>query len=81
MHSQHNAERSRQAYGSGTSTGSVTFKDGNTTLATKSLDGNGKATYSTSSLTKAPHSITAVYAGDTSYNTSTNSPALNQTVQ
>jgi hypothetical protein len=67
--------------GSGTPTGSVTFKDGTTTLATKSLDGSGKATYSTSSLSKASHSITAVYAGDTGYNTSTNSPALAQLVQ
>ncbi len=53
--------------GSGVPTGSVTFKDGTATLATKALDSTGKATYSTSTLSKASHSITAVYAGDTNY--------------
>jgi len=66
--------------GSRVPTGSVTFKDGSTTLVTKTLDATGKATLSTTTLAKGSHSITAVYAGDTGYTTST-SAALNQTVQ
>jgi hypothetical protein len=62
----------------GTPTGSVTFKDGTTTLATKTLSG-GKATFTTSSLTVGTHSITAAYAGDTSFLAST-SQALSQKV-
>jgi hypothetical protein len=59
-------------------TGTVTFKDGGTTLGTGTL-GSGTATYSTSSLSVSSHSITAVYGGDTNYNTSTSS-TLTQTV-
>jgi hypothetical protein len=59
-------------------TGTVTFKDGTTTLGTGTVS-SGKATFSTSTLIAASHSITAVYGGDTNYNTSTSS-ALTQTV-
>ena len=59
-------------------TGSVTFKDGITTLGTGTLS-SGKATFTTSSLAVGSHSITAVYGGSTSFNAST-SPALTQTV-
>jgi hypothetical protein len=48
-----------------TATGTVTFKDGATTLGTGTLNGSGVATFSTSSLTLGLHSITADYAGDT----------------
>jgi uncharacterized protein with beta-barrel porin domain len=44
-------------------TGSVTFKDGATTLATATLSG-GSASTTVSSLTLGAHSITAAYAGD-----------------
>ena len=64
--------------GSGTPTGTVTFKDGTTTLGTETLT-PGSTTFSTSSLTVGTHSITAVYAGDTSFTTST-STALPQAV-
>jgi hypothetical protein len=64
--------------GSGTPSGTVTFKDGSTTLGTGTLSG-GVATYSTSTLTVATHSITAVYGGDTNFTTSTSS-ALSQVV-
>src|SRR5439155_7590842 len=67
------------ASGSITPTGTVTFKDGVTTLGTGTLDGSGQATFTTSSLTVPSHSITAVYGGDSNYNTST-STALSQTV-
>ena len=59
-------------------TGTVTFKDGATTLGTGTLSG-GNATFSTSALTVAGHSLTAVYGGDASYGTSTSS-TLTQTV-
>ena len=59
-------------------TGTVTFKDGTTTLGTGTLS-SGKATFSTSTLKAGSHSITAAYGGDTNYNTSTSSP-LTQTV-
>jgi hypothetical protein len=61
-----------------TATGTVTFKDGSTTLGTGTIS-SGKATYLTSTLAVASHSITAVYLGDSNYNGSTSS-ALSQTV-
>jgi hypothetical protein len=69
------------APGAGTPTGTVTFKDGTTTLGTATLS-SGKATYRTPCLRPlrlGDHSITAVYNGDASFTTST-SPALTQTV-
>jgi hypothetical protein len=65
--------------GSGTPTGSVTFKDGTTTLGTATLSG-GQATLKTSALSRGTHSITAVYAGSSSFAGST-SGTLTQTVQ
>jgi hypothetical protein len=53
-----------------TATGSVTFKDGTTTLGTGTLAG-GIATYVTSALTVGGHSITAVYDGATGFSGST----------
>jgi hypothetical protein len=47
---------------SGTPTGTVTFKDGSTTLGSSPLSG-GSASYSTSSLATGGHSISAVYSG------------------
>ncbi len=52
-------------------TGTVTFKDGATTLGAGTLNGSGVATYSTSSLAVGPHSITASYAGDADNTAST----------
>jgi uncharacterized repeat protein (TIGR01451 family) len=57
----------------GTPTGTVTFKDGTTTLGTSSLDGSGQATLTTSSLSAGTHSITAVYNGDSNFSGSTSS--------
>lgn len=53
-------------------TGSVTFYDGTTSLGSSTLS-SGSATLSTSSLTTGSHSITASYAGSTTYATSTSS--------
>jgi hypothetical protein len=65
--------------GSGTPTGSVTFKDGTKTLATVSLSG-GKAKIATSTLAVGKHTITAAYAGNSSFNPHT-STAVVITVQ
>jgi hypothetical protein len=63
----------------GTPAGTVTFKDGATTLGTSNLDGAGHATFTTSSLAVASHSITAAYNGNATFTPSTSS-ALTQTV-
>ncbi len=55
------------AAASGTPSGSVTFSDGGTPLATVALGGSGIAMLSTSSLALGTHSITAAYSGDSSF--------------
>jgi hypothetical protein len=64
--------------GGGTATGTVTFKDGTTTLGTMPVSVN-KAIFTTASLTLGIHSIVAVYAGDAIYAAST-SAVLRQSV-
>jgi hypothetical protein len=55
-----------------TPTGTVTFMDGATVLGSANLPtGSNQVTFSTSSLTLGPHTITAVYAGDTNFSGST----------
>ena len=63
----------------GPPTGTVTFKDGTTTLGTGTLDASGVATFTTSTLAAGRHSIKATYNGDASFKTST-SAVLTQTV-
>ena len=63
----------------GQPTGSVSFFDGTTLLATVGLSG-ATAVYSTSSLAGGAHSITATYSGDNNFAASTSS-AITQTVQ
>ena len=63
----------------GTPTGTVTFKDGATTLGTGTLNAQGVATFTTSSLSVGTHPITAVYGGDANFNASA-AAALNQVV-
>ncbi len=65
--------------GSGSPTGMVQFKDGVTNLGSPVSLVNGQAQLSASSLSVTSHSITAVYSGDTNFNTST-SVALTQVV-
>jgi hypothetical protein len=67
------------ASGSGTPTGTVTFKDGTTTLGTVPLSGT-TAVLATSSLAVGSHSITATYSGDATFAPST-SPVLTQVVK
>ena len=52
---------------SSTPSGSVTFYDGTTALATNALNASGVAVYSTSSLSVGSHSITAAYAGNATF--------------
>jgi hypothetical protein len=66
------------APGSGTPTGMVSFLDGTAVIGTGTLSG-GTATFSTTALVAAGHSITAAYSGDGNFNTSTSTP-LTQTV-
>jgi hypothetical protein len=63
----------------GTPTGTVTFKDGTKVIGNGRLNTSGQATFTTSSLARGSHSITAVYKGDTNFKTSA-SPVLTQTV-
>ena len=63
----------------GIPTGNVNFLDGTTLLGSVALDATGKATYSSSALIAGSHNITAVFAGSTSYLSST-SAILTQTV-
>jgi Concanavalin A-like lectin/glucanases superfamily/Bacterial Ig-like domain (group 3) len=59
--------------------GTVTFKDGAAILGTGAVNGSGAATLSTSSLSGANHTISAVYGGDANFNGST-SPGIFQTI-
>jgi hypothetical protein len=63
---------------SGTPTGIVTVKDGETVLGSANLS-KGVAAYSTAALSAGTHSITVVYNGDTNYITST-SAAVSQLI-
>ena len=65
--------------GTGTPTGTVTFRDGTTTLGTSTLDANGIGTISTPQLSAGTHSITAQYNGDATYSGSSSS-TLSHTV-
>jgi hypothetical protein len=67
------------APGSGTPTGSVTFFDGATSLATVALTA-GSASLSTTTLSLGAHSITASFGGSTNFATST-SVVMTQTVR
>ena len=60
-------------------TGTVTFKDGATELATVALDATGKASFTTATLAAGTHSIAAVYNGTANFNASI-SPRLDHNV-
>jgi hypothetical protein len=53
--------------GASVPSGTVTFFDGATSLATVPLDGSGKATLTTSGLAIGSHAITATYSGDADF--------------
>ena len=64
----------------GIPTGRVIFKDGNTTIGEGMINIAGVAKYSTSSLPKGMHNVTATYVGDFNFNGS-DSPGITQTVK
>ncbi len=51
-------------------TGTVTFYDGVTVLGTATLNGNGVATLSTTSLAVGSHNVTVAYSGDANFDPS-----------
>jgi uncharacterized delta-60 repeat protein len=55
-------------------TGTVTFKDGVTTLGTAGLDGSGQASLVVSTLSVGSHSLTAEYGGNAGTTASTSAP-------
>ncbi|HUK25639.1 MAG TPA: FG-GAP-like repeat-containing protein, partial [Terriglobales bacterium] len=57
-------------------TGSVTFADGTTILATLPLDQNGVASYTTSGLSTGTHTIHTKYAGDSNFNPNMGPPIV-----
>lgn len=61
-----------------TATGTVTFNDSSTELGSGTVSG-GIATFTISSLSAGPHSIAAIYSGDSNFGSST-SPVVVQTV-
>jgi hypothetical protein len=71
---------SATAGGAGTPSGTVIFKDGSSTLGSKTLNGSGVATLSTSALSTGSHAITATYSGATNFNASASS-VLTQSVK
>ena len=60
-------------------TGTVSFMDGTTSLATVAIDYSGHAVYQSSTLSAGTHQITAVYNGDFNY-ASSSSASLTQTI-
>src|SRR2546425_3601754 len=68
------------APGAGTPTGTVTFQEGTSTLATGTLDSAGHASFTTGALSAGGHAITATYGGDLNFTGSsgTVAQAVNQ---
>jgi subtilase family serine protease len=65
--------------GTAAATGTVTFKDGGTTIGTGTVGTGGVATYATTALAVGSHSVTASYVGDT-FNAASVSSAVAVTV-
>ncbi len=57
-----------QTTGGLTPTGTVTFAEGTTVLATANVDMNGQASYTNNTLVLGQHTITATYNGDNNFN-------------
>jgi parallel beta-helix repeat protein len=66
----------------GTPTGTVNFKSGTTTLnpSPVPLDGNGHASFSTSSLAQGSYSIVAVYGGTSAFQAGTSATGTSLTI-
>jgi prepilin-type N-terminal cleavage/methylation domain-containing protein len=61
--------------GAGTPTGTVTFRDNGSLLGNATLNGAGVATLATDDIGAGSRTLTAVYAGDTTFNSSTGTRA------
>ncbi len=61
--------------GTGVPAGTVTFKNGSTTLGSMTLNGTGIAVYTTSTLAVGSYSVTAVYGGNAANAASTSTAA------
>lgn len=59
----------------GGASGTVTFYDGDAAIGSAVLS-NGSATFATTALMPGPHSLTAVYAGDSAFASSTSAPLI-----
>jgi hypothetical protein len=59
----------------GTPSGTVSFYDGGTLVATRSLGAGGSAQYATSALTAGMHTLSATFAGSSVYTSSTSAGA------
>lgn len=67
--------------GAPTPTGTVTFKNGLTTLGIATLDANGVATFDATGLPVGSYgNVTATYGGDSAFEVSTTSASFSQTV-
>src|SRR5262249_18070752 len=64
----------------GSATGKVSFREGNATLGTADVGGNGQASFRTSALGVGPHTIIAAYEGAVRYGKSSSPPWV-QTVR
>jgi hypothetical protein len=61
-------------------TGSLSLFDGDTNIASASLDGNGNASFTTATLSAGKHAITTHYAGDATHLPSTSGLSISETV-
>jgi uncharacterized delta-60 repeat protein len=57
-------------------TGTITFRDGDTSLGSSPLDENGVARFTTRVLGQGSHIVTAVYSGDNNFKGSTSAPRI-----
>jgi hypothetical protein len=64
----------------GIPTGSVSLLDATTVIASTTLDGSAKASFTLSTLTGGTHNLTASYTGDQTFLPSVSNPALAQVV-
>jgi hypothetical protein len=62
--------------GGSPASGSVTFSEGSSTLGTVNLDGSGHAAYTTGTLGAGSHTITAVFAANSTYQPSSGNAGL-----
>jgi autotransporter-associated beta strand protein len=69
-----------KAPGTGTPTGTVTFRDGGVTLGTVPVAGGSVSFTTTAPLSVGSHSITATYNGDSNFNSSSSPAAFTQVV-